>query len=89
MNIAGIYSFKNGQAVIEKDFSAILEDIEGVIHSVDAAKCHNKASKEKTMDGKLLYSPRALNKAFASEFEARQWQRNVRVSCEYMTASHQ
>lgn len=84
MKIAGIYSFNHGQEVINTRFAAELHEIEHVIASVDSLSLKTKVSREKTMKGKNLYSPPALNKAFKAEFEALGWC-NHRVSCEYST----
>ncbi|GAB4409318.1 MAG: hypothetical protein Kow00106_02830 [Anaerolineae bacterium] len=84
MIIAGIYSFKHGREIVEANFSAELTEVERIIGAVDAWRCRTKTSKEKTMPGKVLYSPRALNRAFDKEFQARQWQKE-RVFCEYST----
>lgn len=84
MIIAGIYSFKHGKEIIEANFVAELAEVEQIIRAVDAQQCRTKTSKEKTMPGKVLYSPSALNRAFNKEFEARQW-RKERVFCEYPT----
>ncbi len=43
-----------------------------------------KESKEKTMPGKMLYSPISLNKAFKREFTRYNW-KSVRVKCDYPT----
>ncbi len=40
------------------------KEIQSVITAVDAEKCKSKVSKEKTMKGKLLYSPIDMNAAF-------------------------
>ncbi|HVO72261.1 MAG TPA: BglII/BstYI family type II restriction endonuclease [Aggregatilineaceae bacterium] len=84
MIVAGIYSFKRGKEVIESDFAAELNEIQRIISMVDASACLTKTSAEKTMPGKVLYSPGALNRAFDTEFEARKWRRE-RVLCEYPT----
>lgn len=84
MEIAGIYSFNNGEAYIKKNYPHLLKEVEGVIRAVDAEQCKTKKSKEKTMPGRLLYSPRALNKCFKKEFQARGWT-NKKVRCEYST----
>ncbi len=82
MIIAGVYSFKGGKEVLEADFASELHDIEDVIAAVDAAKHRVKASKEKTMVGRNLYSPISLNKAFKDEFKKREWEQ-IRIFCEY------
>lgn len=49
------------------------EEIEQIVSAIDAEAGRTKVSKEKTMAGKLLYSPPALNTAFKMEFEKREW----------------
>jgi len=44
----------------------------------------NKISREKTMTGKNLFSPVALNKKFGKEFQTRGWNK-YRIKCEYST----
>ena len=82
MIIAGVYSFKNGQEVIEAQYAAELGEVEQVIAAVDSRQCKTKTSREKTMPGRTLYSPRALNRAFGQEFEAYGWEKH-KVRCEY------
>lgn len=84
MIIAGIYSFKGGQEVIEREYSAELQEIIEVIEIVDSSNYKTKISQEKTMPGKLLYSPGLLNRAFREEFSKRQWA-NYSVTCDYPT----
>jgi hypothetical protein len=64
MNIAGIYSFKGAQEVIEARYAQELREVEQIIAAVDSTQCRTKASREKTMPGRILYDPRALNRAF-------------------------
>ncbi|GIV58049.1 MAG: hypothetical protein KatS3mg042_1776 [Rhodothermaceae bacterium] len=84
MIIAGLYSFNNGERVVRNQYAPLLDEIEKAIRSVDAAVHKVKKSKEKTMSGRLLYSPSALNKAFKREFSSMGWI-NHRVSCDYPT----
>lgn len=84
MIVAGIYSFNGGQEVIEARYATELREVEQIIAIIDSAQCKTKTSREKTMPGKTLYSPRALNKVFRREFEARAW-RKYKVRCEYPT----
>jgi len=84
MKIAGIYSFNGGREIIEEQFATELRDVEQVIATVDSEKHKTKTSREKTMPGRKLYSPRALNKAFKTGFEERRWHTH-RVTCEYPT----
>jgi len=84
MIIAGMYSFNGGKEVIEAGYTAELREVNHAIAAVDSAQCRAKTSREKTMPGKTLYSPRALNKCFRQEFEARDWRKH-KVRCEYPT----
>lgn len=82
MRIAGVYSFKDGKAFLEKRHSAELREVEEVIAAVDSTQCRTKSSREKTMPGRVLYNPKALNVAFQGEFARRGWQKR-RVKCRY------
>lgn len=82
MLLAALYSFNNGKAVIESSYAAELSEVLDVISVVDSSRFKIKISREKTMEGETLYSPRALNSAFEKEFESRGWRKH-RVACEY------
>lgn len=49
------------------------DEIQGVIASVDAEACKTKVSKEKTMRGRLLYSPVDMNDEFTESFRNKGW----------------
>ncbi len=61
-----------------------LKEVEEIINTVNSQACKNKVSRERTMAGKVLYSPRLLNTAFTKECTKRQWQPH-RVRCNYST----
>lgn len=82
MKLVGEYSFNSGKKTVKIHYRDLLDEITGVIRSVDANKCKTKKSKEKTMPGRLLFSPRALNLAFKRQFVKKKWQ-TVRILCEY------
>jgi len=84
MKIVGVYSFKNGKQSIEDKYPHLLKQVEKVIEGVKATEARTKVSREKTMPGKMLYNPKALNKAFETEFGEFGW-RKIRVPCEYPT----
>lgn len=65
-----------------KNFANELQEVQTVISNIDAQKVKNKVSKEKTMQGKMLYSPRGLNKAFKAEFDRRNWKKE-KIYCDY------
>jgi hypothetical protein len=84
MKIAGEYSFCNGKEVVERDYPILLREVKSVINAVNASVCKTKKSKEKTMSGKMLYSPTELNECFKQIFGCRGWQ-SIRVPCDYPT----
>lgn len=82
MTILGKYSFAGGENFITTQYPTLLTEVERAVQSVDAAKCLTKESREKTMVGKLLYSPIALNEEFKSHLYPRGW-KNVKEYCTY------
>ncbi len=64
MRIVEIYSHLNGLEFLLVHKPELWEEIQEVIHKVDAGLCKTKVSKEKTMQGRLLYSPVDMNKLF-------------------------
>ena len=85
VRLVGAYSFNNGQREIAKKFPALLDEVKAIIESVSVAECKIKRSKEKTMRGRMLYSPKAINKAFKKAFHPNKGWNPVRVSCTYPT----
>ena len=81
MNIAAEYSF-NGGDTIREIYPRLVNEVEEIISRVDAAACKNKTSEEITMPGKVLYSPKSLNKAFSEGFKSKWWSKK-RIKCEY------
>lgn len=84
MIIAGIYSFNCGEEMITSRYPTELGEVKQVIAAVDSTQCKTKTSQEKTMPGRTLYSPRALNRAFTKEFGLRGWEK-YKVQCDYST----
>ena len=82
MNIVGSYSFKGGEKAIKAKYPSLLKEIEQNVKRVNAKEHKTKSSKEKTMPGRMLYSPRSLNVAFKTEFMDLGW-KSVRVECAY------
>jgi len=83
MIIAAEYSFNDGNA-IKKTHPLLLQELEDVVAAVDASRCKSKESEEITKQGKMLYSPRELNKAFVRGFTSKGWSKK-RVECRYPT----
>ncbi len=79
MNIVETYSHLNGIEFLIVHKPGLWEEIKKVIGLVDAESCKTKVSKEKTMKGKLLYSPIDMNKTFAKLLHTNQWKES-RVS---------
>lgn len=92
MIIAGVYSFNKGREILEATYSAELAEIYEVIASIDSEQHRTKINNEKTMMGKLIYSPPSLNKAFKQAFNATGWGSH-REACiyptQYYTAEYQ
>lgn len=78
MKIVATYSFNGGENFVATNHKTELEEVKKVISLVDASRCKTKKSKEKTMKGKMLYSPIALNKQFKKLFTKRKWD-SVRI----------
>lgn len=74
MKIAQKYSHLNGEEYLLVHHKQLFSEIKSAIASIDARELMTKESKEKTMQGKMLYSPIALNKAFYREFHSQKWQ---------------
>ena len=73
MQIKALYSHLNGQEYILVHRKPLWEEIQSVIESVNAESCRTKVSRERTMPGRLLYSPTAMNEAFKAEFRDKEW----------------
>lgn len=79
MNIIETYSHLNGLEFLLVHKPDLWNEIQTVISRVRADNCKTKISKEKTMKGKLLYSPIDMNKAFAALLHKNHWKES-RVS---------
>ncbi|RLE67573.1 MAG: restriction endonuclease [Thermoprotei archaeon] len=81
MIVVAQYSHKNGLSFIRRRHPNEYREILDVIDAVKACALPKKVSKEKGMEGRLLHSPEALNKAFENEFRRRGWEkRRIRLS---------
>jgi len=81
MYIIAKYSHKDGDDFILRNHPQELDEIKQVIAQVDATRFKTKRSREKTMPGRMLYSPIKLNMEFKRRFEALGWKR-VRMDIE-------
>jgi hypothetical protein len=73
MEIIAEFSFNNGKEFIEKHHKEELREIREIISLVDASRFKTKISKEKTMAGRMLYSPKRINNEFMRLFKSRGW----------------
>ncbi|MBP9502278.1 MAG: hypothetical protein KBF17_08975 [Candidatus Promineofilum sp.] len=85
MRIGGIYSFNGGEETITTHYRVELDEVYSVIGSINAENYRTKTSREKTSPGRILFSPRQLNRAYREAFSERDWY-NHRVLCEYPTS---
>lgn len=79
MKIVETYSHLNGLEFLLVHQPKLWDEIKKVIENVNADKCRTKISKEKTMKGKVLYSPIDMNKSFNKLLKAKNWKES-RVS---------
>ena len=63
MQIKALYSHLNGHEYLLVHRKYLWDEVEQVIESVDAEACRTKISRERTMRGRLLYSPTAAKLA--------------------------
>lgn len=74
MKIAETYSHLNGLEFLLVHQPALWKELQQVIKKIDAGSCKTKCSKEKRMQGKMLYSPVDMNAAFKENLNQRMWQ---------------
>lgn len=74
MKIAECYSHLNGYEFIKVHKPHLWDEIVEVIQAVDAESCRTKTSKEKTMVGEKLYSPKDLNRCIREGFAKHRWE---------------
>lgn len=73
VKITQVYSHLNGLEFLLVHKPELWSEIQQAIQNVDAGKAFDKISREKTMVGRRLYSPSALNKLFKSELSQTGW----------------
>src|SRR5581483_8930195 len=84
MIIAGRYSFNGGEEFIQLHYPQLLVEVESIIRAIDATAHKTKESSEKTMPGRMLFSPGSLNSEFKQRFAGYGWT-NHKVICDYPT----
>lgn len=73
MKISQKYSHLNGEEYLIVHYKKLYDEIISVVESIDANNFMTKESKEKTMKGKMLYSPVDLNEEFRKRFNSKNW----------------
>ena len=73
MKIIEKYSHLNGLEYLLVHHPDLWTEIEEVIEQVDGNACKTKVSRERTMRGRLLYSPVEMNSVFKKLLEAKGW----------------
>jgi hypothetical protein len=73
VKLVEIYSHLNGLEFLLVHKRKLWNEVKKVISGIDAEACKTKTSREKTMKGKLLYSPIDMNGAFKEKLEALNW----------------
>lgn len=73
MKIVETYSHLNGLEYLMVHKPQLWHDLQEVIKAVDAVACKTKVSKEKTMSGRVLFSPVAMNQIFKELLGERGW----------------
>ena len=77
MKIVEKYSFKGGEKVIQSKHSKELCDVLDAIKKLNASDCLTKESKEKTMKGELLFSPKDMNDSLKMMLHKKGWTEKV------------
>ncbi len=75
MHAVAEHSHNGDREYIERQHGEELREIKRVIGEVDAGRFRVKKSREKTMPGRLLYSPIKLNNAFKRRLERLGWEK--------------
>ncbi len=73
MQIKARYSHLNGEEYLLVHRTALWEEVQTVIEQVDAYSCQTKVSRERTMRGKMLFSPTDMNRAFREGLRRLGW----------------
>ena len=63
----------NGEEYLLVHRKQLWDEVQSAIGEVDAYACRTKVSKEKTMRGKMLFSPTDMNRAFRDQLSRLDW----------------
>jgi hypothetical protein len=73
MKIGAMYSHLNGFEWIQYHQKPMWDEIIKVIEDLDGSECRTKISREKTMKGRMLFSPKEINQRMKLDFEKIGW----------------
>ena len=73
MQIKARYSHLNGEEYLLVHRKQLWNEVQAVIGKVDALACRTKVSRERTMPGKMLFSPTDMNRAFSDGLRQLGW----------------
>ena len=73
MRIGKQYSHLNGKEYLLVHHKKLWKEVKKVIAEVNAEACKTKVSMERTMPGRMLYSPVDMNKEFKQGLTSRGW----------------
>jgi len=82
LKIVAELDFNGGKGIVENQFSQELQELKDALSRVDGNLYRTKESKEKTMMGKMLYSPVSINEAIKKELVPMGWANHKQV-CDY------
>lgn len=82
MRVVAELDFNGGKDIVEKQFSRELQELKSALSRVNGSLYRTKESKEKTMMGKMLYSPVSINEAIKEELLPMGWANHKEV-CDY------
>ncbi len=85
MRVVAEYSFNDGASEVKKRWPHLLAEVQAALGAVNVEDHRTKRSEEKTMLGKVLYSPTSINKAIKSILTAENGWNQPKRSCEYST----
>ncbi len=74
LDVVARYSFAGGMEALQERHPYLLGEVESVIRQVDIDTMRLKESREKTMPGKMLYSPSHINAFLKVQLDALGWQ---------------
>lgn len=82
MKVVAKYNFNAGQAAIDNKYTNEYNQIVAVIDSIDSALYKTKERYNNSMNYKMLFYPKEINKAFKKAFLQIGWS-NHKLNCDY------